>query len=335
MMRLAGIRGQSAAVLLLRRLLARGRLPHAILLEGPAGCGRRTVARALAAAALCHAPMAGDACGACISCVQMEGSAHPDLVELPNSHEPVPEGLLALAKDGGEGGVTTASGRLIPASWARWIADQACQSAMLGHGRAFILPAVERFNLGAANALLKVLEEPPAGVRFLMTTGSAAEVLKTVRSRAQLVRMLALSADDVAAIRINQGEDPVSARRDAISGLRGTGSIQSAAVAGLVRLATHGWDAAAVAAVADALPATPSAQAEKAGLTTAAEQRRALRAWLQAAAQSLRTELRGSAPAASAANIQRLLDLIHDIDRNLPVRLVIEALAAGGRTAHS
>ena len=328
MIRLNDIRGQRAVVLLLGRLLARGRLPHAMLLEGPPGSGRRTVARAVAAAALCHAPIAGDACGNCISCTAFAGNAHPDLVELPNDHEPVSEGLLAIARDGGDGGVSTAAGRLIPRPWADWIATQSGESAMLGHGRIFLMPAVERLNLMAANRLLKALEEPPPNVRFLMTTANAAEVLPTIRSRAQRLRLQPLTTDDVATIFANLGRDP----RAAAAGLRGAG-VHPAPLEPLIKLALHGWDALAVAAIAEALPSSPGAAAEAAGVTAAADQRRTLRAWLVATAQALRSELRGAEPATVAERIQAVQDLVRDLDRNMAPRLVIEALgcARGGR----
>jgi hypothetical protein len=322
MLRLNDIRGQRGVVLLLGRLLASGRLPHALLFEGPPGSGRRTTARAIAAAALCHAPVGGDACGACLSCRAIADHAHPDLVELPNDHEPVPDALLEIARDGGDGGVLTAAGQLIPLPWADWIANQSGESAMLGHGRVFLIPGVERLKREAANRLLKALEEPPPNVRFLMTTANAAMVLSTIRSRAQRLRLQALASDDVAAILTQLERDP----RSAAIGLRET-TLAPAPLAPLVNLAMQGYDAAAIAEVAAALPSSPGSAAEQAGVTVAADQRRTLRAWLIATAHALRPALRGSAPGIAAERIQTVLDLIRDLDRNMAPRLVIEALA--------
>ncbi len=68
MARLADVCGNTGIRTLLARLRARGRLPHAVLLEGIPGCGRRTLALALAQSLLCAQSVDGDACGACDSC---------------------------------------------------------------------------------------------------------------------------------------------------------------------------------------------------------------------------------------------------------------------------
>ncbi|HEX3135063.1 MAG TPA: DNA polymerase III subunit delta', partial [Planctomycetota bacterium] len=83
-MRLGEIIGHGGLPRLLVRLIARTRLPHAIILDGIPGCGRRTLARAVAQALLCHAPHQGDACGACASCRVLAAETHPDCIELPH-----------------------------------------------------------------------------------------------------------------------------------------------------------------------------------------------------------------------------------------------------------
>src|SRR5271167_4218768 len=86
-MRLREVIGQDGLVRLLSRLIARGRLPPALLLEGLPGCGRRTLALAIAQAVLCPRAQGGDACGECASCRMVNEGSHPDLVSLPHDSQ--------------------------------------------------------------------------------------------------------------------------------------------------------------------------------------------------------------------------------------------------------
>ena len=70
--------GNASAVALLRRALATGRLPHAMLFQGPAGVGKGTVARWVAGAILCDAGPSEGPCGRCGACVKREHGNHPD-----------------------------------------------------------------------------------------------------------------------------------------------------------------------------------------------------------------------------------------------------------------
>ena len=82
MMKLGDIVGHEPVVRLLRRSLADGRLPHALLFHGPPGIGKRSVARSLAAAMNCQKRRQtdDDCCGSCISCLKIARNLHPDVV---------------------------------------------------------------------------------------------------------------------------------------------------------------------------------------------------------------------------------------------------------------
>jgi DNA polymerase III subunit delta' len=159
-MRLAEVIGHNAVTELIRRLIERDRLPHALLFDGIAGNGRRTVALAAAQALLCTAPVRGDACGSCASCELCTTHTHPDCTILPHENQAQDLSLDLIREH---------------------ITDHVYVSPLMGARRVFIIPGIERLNMAAANTLLKVLEEPPPGTFLFMTTTSAAGVLRTIR----------------------------------------------------------------------------------------------------------------------------------------------------------
>lgn len=289
--RLRSIVGHPAAVRVLGRLIDRGRLPHALIIEGPPGCGRRTLARALAASLLCPERRDGDACGVCRHCAQSTAGTHPDLVELPGRRE-APGGLAVEA--------------------VREVAEGAYASPLLGTGKAIILPDAERLRDQSANALLKVLEEPPPATWLLLTASTAASLLGTIRSRSQVFRLTTLAPSDAA--RLQPG-------RPAADG-------PPAPIEDLLAVVAAS-DFAAVARVVAGLPAKAG---EDEDLTPAAAQRACLRTWLTALAERLRRDLRDPDPAQAGQAVDRL-ERVHravgDLERNLAPRLVLDALASG------
>lgn len=336
-MRLADVVGQGASARILMRLAERSRLPHALLLEGPPGCGRRTLARALSQALLCELPQAGDACGTCTSCRLCAAGNHPDVVELPDDHDAISDGWRALYRsaEGREPGADVLTGKTLPVCWIREaVADRASESAQYGRGRCFIIPSAERLYGGGANALLKVLEEPPSGVRFLLTTANAALVLGTIRSRSRLIRLHPLTSAEVARVLTAGGIDPdlAEARAAMASGShRGLWEEQKPPpIDAMLSLVCQGWSSAAVATVIDALP---KGGGDEGGQSSAGEQRKALRHWLLALCQRLRGDFRTEPANArlAAERILRIQSLIADLHRNLPPRLVIETLASAGQ----
>ena len=317
-MQLADVLGQASVSRLLTRLIDRDRLPHAVLLEGQPGCGRRTLATAIAQAVLCHAPVAGDSCGTCASCRLVQSGSHPDLVSTP--HDSVPGNVsVDLVRDE--------------------IVDAAYASPLVGERRVFILPGIERWRVEASNTLLKVLEEPPAAVRFIATTTQSAAVLRTIRSRSQLYRLQSLTAGDVERVLVRGGIPAPEAQRRAVhsdGGHRGLwDDTPEIPLAALLTLARDGYRTSVVAEVLSHLPTTVTPAAEAQGLTLAAEQRRMVRMWLSALTQALRADLRtdvhnsGTASQQAAERIIRIGALQGDLARNLQPRLVLESIGLG------
>jgi DNA polymerase-3 subunit delta' len=162
------------------------RLPHALLFAGPAGLGKRALAEALAARLLCDAPLAdGHACDRCEPCQWRLTGNHPDLKRL------VPAAELAAAEGEGEGEATTRDAGAKAAS-TQILIDQirALQAALnvTGHHgsrRVVVVDPAEAMNGYTANALLKLLEEPPPGCVFVLVSSAPRQLLPTLRSRCQ------------------------------------------------------------------------------------------------------------------------------------------------------
>jgi hypothetical protein len=310
-LRLAEFIGQPGPVRLLARLLARDRLPHALLIEGVPGCGRRTLARTVAAALLCSARVAGDACGACESCRLVAAGTHPDLASLPHDSEGVDPDVEL---------VRTA------------VAEAAYASPLLGERRVFLLPGIERLALPAANALLKVLEEPPRGAYLLMTTAAASGLLRTIRSRAQLVRLMPLTVAELERVLVRGGVAAPAAHARALLGHGSHRGLwqdgEDAPLDDLLALCSGGYSARLVGALVGRLPQRAR---EDEGRTLAAEQRRALGQWLLAVLQRLRAELVGADGARAAELMERVMLLQRDLDRNISPQLLIEGLGLGNR----
>jgi DNA polymerase-3 subunit delta' len=156
---------------------------HALLLRGPAGIGKGRLARALVAALLCQRPGAdGAACGSCDSCDWLQAGNHPDFRRLSSAAQLQEEGEADT-----EGGEPASSERKasqqITIDQIRALASFLSLTTHRGGARVLLVDPAEAMNPAAANALLKVLEEPPPGTRFVLVSSQPRRLAPTILSR--------------------------------------------------------------------------------------------------------------------------------------------------------
>ena len=163
--------GHDEQVTALREAVAGDRVTHAWLFTGPPGIGKLHTARVFAAALNC--PSGGD--GTCETCRRILRGVHPDV------HLIVPEGDFLLVEE------------------VRAVREEASRSRREARTAVFIFDEADRMTEAAANALLKVLEEPPANVVFVLVARSPEALVGTVPSRARTVPFVPLSLAELAA----------------------------------------------------------------------------------------------------------------------------------------
>lgn len=141
-----------------------GRLPHALLLSGPAGIGKQQFARAFTDSLLCQTPADdGSACGHCKACELVVAGSHPDAVTIAPEEE----------------------GKAIKIDQIRGLAEFTSLHAHYGGYKVLLLQPAEQMNQAAANSLLKTLEEPNDNTLLLLVTANPQRLLPTIRSRCQ------------------------------------------------------------------------------------------------------------------------------------------------------
>jgi len=182
---LDAIEGQGRVREFLSAAVREGRLSHAYLFVGAPGVGKTRAALALAQCVVC--PHGGD--GRCGECVRVAHGTHPDV------HMLEPE---------------SASGYLV--SQVREVVEDVCLAPVRARSKVYVVQSAGLLRGAAANALLKTIEEPPAGVMFVLIARTVEAVLPTIASRCQQVPFRVTATDDaVRSVEMATGTDATEA----------------------------------------------------------------------------------------------------------------------------
>ena len=194
--------GQSHITDTLKRQIAAGRPSHAYLFTGTRGTGKTTCAKILSRAVNCHNPVDGNPCNACPACLGIESGAILDVLELD-----------AASNNG--------------VDQVRALRDEAVYTPAAVRKRVYIVDEVHMLSPSAFNALLKIMEEPPEHLMFILATTELHKVPATIKSRCQQFSFKRILPGDI------------SARLTHVAGQEGIGLTDSAAAL-LARLADGG-----------------------------------------------------------------------------------------------
>ncbi|MET0329979.1 MAG: DNA polymerase III subunit delta' [Dyella sp.] len=148
----------------------RDAMPHALLLAGPAGLGKRAFAQRLVQGLLCQNPHDGDACGECRSCLLYQAGTHPDVIALS----------FGVRKDGVQRSE-------IVVDQIRELSARLAKVSQFGGWQIATIEPADAMNVAAANALLKTLEEPSAQTLLLLVADAPWRLPQTIRSRCQRI----------------------------------------------------------------------------------------------------------------------------------------------------
>lgn len=164
------ILGQERPKYLLKEALKRNRLHHAYLFWGPAGVGKRTMARALAGALNCLSPQEGEGCGQCLACQKTRRGNHPDYLYLE----------------------VEADKSFISIDQVRALQSFLAYKPYEGLRKVAVIGEADKMREEAASALLKTLEEPPPHSHLVLVVPNPSFLLPTVISRCQLIGFTSL-----------------------------------------------------------------------------------------------------------------------------------------------
>jgi len=219
--------GHRRLLSLLSRAVGRDTLPPALLMEGPAGVGKRRAAVAIAETVNCLKPQDGvsgsgrtesgtdfarDACGECPACRRIQRGVHPDVIVV----EPGDMGSIKIEQ-------------------VRDVIDRSEYRPFEGRRRVVIIDDADALVPAAQNALLKTLEEPPSASTFVLISSIPDALLPTVRSRCSRLRFGPLSPAEVTEVlRRDHGYSEQDARAVAVDAEGSVGRALAAESADLV-----------------------------------------------------------------------------------------------------
>ena len=169
----ADVTGQAHITETLQKQVAEGRTSHAYLFTGTRGTGKTTCAKILAKAVNCEHPVDGNPCCACPSCLGIENGSFLDVLELD-----------AASNNG--------------VDQVRALRDEAIYAPANVKKRVYIVDEVHMLSTAAFNALLKILEEPPAHLMFILATTELHKVPATILSRCQRYSFKRILPKDIA-----------------------------------------------------------------------------------------------------------------------------------------
>ncbi|MGH2540202.1 MAG: DNA polymerase III subunit gamma/tau [Actinomycetota bacterium] len=178
--------GQDHVVRALTGAIRENRLHHAFLFCGPRGTGKTSTARILAKMVNCEQGPTPEPCGRCSQCVAVREGTHLDVVEIDAASH---------------GGVED----------ARELREKAPTAPVQGREKVYIIDEAQRLSREAFDALLKVFEEPPPGVRFVLATTEPHKMPATIVGRCQRFDFRRLTMDDLAAhlVKVAEAEGQV------------------------------------------------------------------------------------------------------------------------------
>lgn len=175
---------------LLKRMLESRRVPGALLLSGEEGVGKKLFAVELAKALNCRSPNGVEACDTCSACVRIGRFNYPQSDKAEDWDQ-------LIRTDHADVGMVVAPRRILKVDQMRAIEREANYRPFEGKARIFLIDDAEKLNDASANALLKVLEEPPRTSHIVLITARPAILLTTIRSRCQVVRFSPLSVAEI------------------------------------------------------------------------------------------------------------------------------------------
>jgi DNA polymerase-3 subunit delta' len=330
---------------LVRRRIAQavgsGRLPQVILIAGPEGVGKQRLALWAAQLLLCQAPGA-EPCGTCRSCKLVLGLAHADLhwivpIPRPKAGEPdkqvdeAAESIAEVLEERRKAPLYTPPDGMAAhgMATARLICRRAALTPVEGRRKVFIIGGAERLvaqesSPEAANALLKLLEEPPADTQFLLTSAEPGRLLPTIRSRAVPLRVGRLTDAEVREFVATEFEPPATGAELERLVTQAAGSIGAA----LTESGQGQLSRKAAAAWLEAVLSGPGPAAERALAQPPWAARGDFTDLLDAVAESLGHATREAVSAPGGHPVPRSL-----AGREAPQLLAAQALVADARAA--